>query len=99
MDADLRFALEHCLESDIIQRCLVYIHKVINAKGQRPKTPKNSEPMAPLEVIHLFFFLLTLIASSTYSRTVISYVMYFYGVEIHRSCMHASPHNLMILKC
>lgn len=38
MDADLRFALEHRLESDIIKRCLVYIHKVINAEGQGPKT-------------------------------------------------------------
>lgn len=80
MDADLRFALEHRLESDIIKRCSVYIHKVINAKGQRPKTQKNSEPVAPLEVIHHFFYLhLSLL--STYSCTIISYVMYLYGVE------------------
>lgn len=60
MDADLRFALEGRLESDTAKRGLVYIHKVINAKGQRPKkTPKNSEPMAPLEVIHDFFIFLT----------------------------------------
>lgn len=47
VDADLRFALERHPESDLIRRCVVYIHKVINAKGQRPKTPKT---MAPTEV-------------------------------------------------
>lgn len=59
MDTDLRFALEHRLESDIIQRCMIYIHKVINAKGQKMKTPRNSAPSALLEVTH---YLLELIA-------------------------------------
>lgn len=69
MDADLRFALE----SDIIQHrgCMIYIHKVINAKGQEPKTPGSSGPSAPLEVTHHLLELL-----STCSRTFTSYVTY-----------------------
>lgn len=55
MDADLRFALERRLESDIIRPCVVYVHSIINSKGQRPKMPINSETIAPLEVIHNFF--------------------------------------------
>ncbi|XP_034557459.1 NACHT and WD repeat domain-containing protein 2-like [Notolabrus celidotus] len=41
LDADLRFALENRPDSDIIRRCLVYIHKVINAKGQKLVRSKN----------------------------------------------------------
>lgn len=47
VDADLRFALERRLESDVLRRCVVYVHKVINADGQTPKTAKA---MAPTEV-------------------------------------------------
>lgn len=96
MDADLRFALEHHLESDIIKHCLVYIHKVINAKGQRPKTPKNSEPVAPSEVIHLFFFAFKYLKLYNY---LICNVRVWCWVILNTSCMHASPHNLIVLKC
>ncbi|XP_070686008.1 NACHT and WD repeat domain-containing protein 2-like [Pempheris klunzingeri] len=42
LDADLRSALDSCPGSDIIGRCLVYIHKVINAKGEKGKR-QNSQ--------------------------------------------------------
>ncbi|KAM4627527.1 NACHT and WD repeat domain-containing protein 2 [Polymixia lowei] len=35
LDVDLRFALENCPSNDTVKRCVVYIHKIINAKGQR----------------------------------------------------------------
>ncbi|KAM9359086.1 NACHT and WD repeat domain-containing protein 2 [Symphorus nematophorus] len=44
LDADLRFALDCRPDNDIIKRCLVYVHKVINAKGQREKGEMNSQP-------------------------------------------------------
>uniref|UniRef100_UPI003AB07330 NACHT and WD repeat domain-containing protein 2-like n=1 Tax=Centroberyx gerrardi TaxID=166262 RepID=UPI003AB07330 len=45
LDADLRFALENRPRNDIIRRCLVYVHKIINAKGQREeKEQMNSQP-------------------------------------------------------
>uniref|UniRef100_UPI0037E7F93E NACHT and WD repeat domain-containing protein 2-like n=1 Tax=Semicossyphus pulcher TaxID=241346 RepID=UPI0037E7F93E len=48
LDADLRFALEDRPDSDIIRRCLIYIHKVINAKGLRLMRSKHqSESEAP----------------------------------------------------
>ncbi|XP_068174254.1 NACHT and WD repeat domain-containing protein 2 isoform X2 [Antennarius striatus] len=37
LDVDLRFALENQPKHDIAGRCLVYIHKVINAKGEKEK--------------------------------------------------------------
>ncbi|XP_040901534.1 NACHT and WD repeat domain-containing protein 2 isoform X2 [Toxotes jaculatrix] len=37
LDADLRFALDDHPDNDIIGRCLVYVHKVVNAKGEREK--------------------------------------------------------------
>lgn len=57
MDADLRFALE----SDVIQHhgCMIYVHKVINAKGQEPKIAGSSGPSAPLEVSHHLLELIT----------------------------------------
>lgn len=50
MDTDLRFALER----DVIQHhgCMIYIHKVNNAKGQERKIPGSSGPSVPLEVSH-----------------------------------------------
>ncbi|XP_074535636.1 NACHT and WD repeat domain-containing protein 2 [Halichoeres trimaculatus] len=42
LDSDLRFALENRPDGDIIRRCLVYIHRVINAKGQRLTRSKNA---------------------------------------------------------
>ncbi|CAJ1065607.1 hypothetical protein L3Q82_018869%2C partial [Xyrichtys novacula] len=41
LDEDLRFALEDCPDNVFIKRCLVYIHKVINAQGQRLRRSKN----------------------------------------------------------
>ncbi|XP_044059532.1 NACHT and WD repeat domain-containing protein 2 isoform X2 [Siniperca chuatsi] len=43
LDADLRFALDNRPDNDIIRRCLVYLHKVINAKGEREKRQMNSQ--------------------------------------------------------
>lgn len=43
LDADLRFALDNRPDGDIIRRCLVYIHKVINARGRREKTQVTSQ--------------------------------------------------------
>ncbi|XP_020495629.2 NACHT and WD repeat domain-containing protein 2-like [Labrus bergylta] len=43
LDLDLRFALDNCPDSDIISRCLVYIHKVINANGQRLVRSKKQQ--------------------------------------------------------
>ncbi|XP_022062004.1 NACHT and WD repeat domain-containing protein 2 isoform X2 [Acanthochromis polyacanthus] len=37
LDADLRFALENRPDEDIVRRCLVYVHKVVNARGGREK--------------------------------------------------------------
>ncbi|XP_029374239.1 NACHT and WD repeat domain-containing protein 2 [Echeneis naucrates] len=37
LDTDLRFALDNRPDDDIIRRCLVYVHKVINAKGERER--------------------------------------------------------------
>ncbi|XP_047449629.1 NACHT and WD repeat domain-containing protein 2 isoform X2 [Mugil cephalus] len=41
LDVDLRFALEKCPDEDIAGRCLVYVHKVVNAKGEREKKMTN----------------------------------------------------------
>ncbi|KAM7399395.1 hypothetical protein PAMP_018668 [Pampus punctatissimus] len=43
LDADLRFALEGLPRNDIIRRCLVYIHKVVNAKGEQEKRQTSSK--------------------------------------------------------
>ncbi|XP_070762150.1 NACHT and WD repeat domain-containing protein 2-like, partial [Enoplosus armatus] len=37
LDADLRFALDNRPDDEIIGRCLVYVHKVVNVKGEREK--------------------------------------------------------------
>ncbi|XP_018543414.1 NACHT and WD repeat domain-containing protein 2 [Lates calcarifer] len=43
LDADLRFALETRPDNNIVGRCLVYVHKVVNAKGERQKGQMDSE--------------------------------------------------------
>ncbi|XP_038150830.1 NACHT and WD repeat domain-containing protein 2-like [Cyprinodon tularosa] len=43
LDTDLRFALENCPVQDIANRCMIYVHKVVNADGERGKTQRNSE--------------------------------------------------------
>ncbi|XP_030600712.1 NACHT and WD repeat domain-containing protein 2 [Archocentrus centrarchus] len=37
LDVDLRYALESCPEGDMARRCLIYIHKIINAKREGEK--------------------------------------------------------------
>ncbi|XP_054650206.1 NACHT and WD repeat domain-containing protein 2-like isoform X2 [Dunckerocampus dactyliophorus] len=38
VDGDLRFALDNCSHNDVIRRCLVYVHKVVNPKvGQETR--------------------------------------------------------------
>ncbi|KAM3615708.1 uncharacterized protein V6R79_006549 [Siganus canaliculatus] len=53
LDADLRFALDVGRHDggDITGRCLVYIHKVINAKGEKQKRPMASQPLPQSEVV------------------------------------------------
>ncbi|XP_073337291.1 NACHT and WD repeat domain-containing protein 2 [Pagrus major] len=46
LDADLRFALDNRPDDDIVRRCLVYLHKVVNAKGDREKRQMNSQPQS-----------------------------------------------------
>ncbi|XP_029923260.1 NACHT and WD repeat domain-containing protein 2 isoform X2 [Myripristis murdjan] len=41
LDADLRFSLESCRHADIIGRCLVYVHKIINATGLREEKKQS----------------------------------------------------------
>lgn len=43
LDADLRFALKGHPRNDIIRRCLVYIHEVVNAKGEQEKGQMSSK--------------------------------------------------------
>ncbi|KAF3692862.1 NACHT and WD repeat domain-containing protein 2 [Channa argus] len=43
LDSDLRFALDDCPHNDIAGRCLVYVHKVVNAKREREKEEINSQ--------------------------------------------------------
>lgn len=50
LDADLRFALDNCPSDDIIGRCLVYVHKVVNANGDREGRQMNPQPQS--EVIY-----------------------------------------------
>ncbi|XP_028321589.1 NACHT and WD repeat domain-containing protein 2 isoform X2 [Gouania willdenowi] len=42
LDVDLRFALNDTPEERLAGRCLVYIHKVVNAKGERQKLLRKS---------------------------------------------------------
>ncbi|XP_021170406.2 LOW QUALITY PROTEIN: NACHT and WD repeat domain-containing protein 2 [Fundulus heteroclitus] len=42
LDADLRFALESGSVEDILNRCVIYVHKVANADGERGKAQRNS---------------------------------------------------------
>ncbi|XP_062275307.1 NACHT and WD repeat domain-containing protein 2-like [Scomber scombrus] len=51
LDADLRFALEDRPRNDIIRRCIVYVHTVINAKGEQVKGQMSSklEPQSEAE--------------------------------------------------
>lgn len=58
LDADLRFALETRPDNNIVGRCLVYVHKVVNAKGERQKGQMDSELQPQSEVrafIHLLY--------------------------------------------
>lgn len=50
LDADLHYALESCPENDIGRRCLVYVHKIINAKAERQKGPVKIQLQSKLEV-------------------------------------------------
>ncbi|XP_023206508.1 NACHT and WD repeat domain-containing protein 2-like isoform X1 [Xiphophorus maculatus] len=43
LDSDLRFALENCPVLDIINRCMIYVHKVVNADGERGKQQRNTK--------------------------------------------------------
>lgn len=52
MDADLRFALENRPVNDIVGRCLVYVHKVVNAKGEKEKVEMNLQ--SEVTFIHHF---------------------------------------------
>ncbi|XP_041797238.1 NACHT and WD repeat domain-containing protein 2 isoform X2 [Chelmon rostratus] len=47
LDADLRFALDSHPDNDIMGRCLVYIHRVVNAEGE--KRQMNSPPQPESE--------------------------------------------------
>lgn len=49
LDADLRFALDTRPDNEIIRRCLVYVHKVINAKGEIKKSCMKSPPQQQSE--------------------------------------------------
>ncbi|XP_034405001.1 NACHT and WD repeat domain-containing protein 2 [Cyclopterus lumpus] len=49
LDADLRFALDNRPPDDIIRRCLVYVHRVIDAKGEREKGLMKSQLQPPSE--------------------------------------------------
>lgn len=53
LDADLRFALDNRPSDDIIRRCLVYVHKVVNAKGDREGRQMHPQPQS--EVIYYLF--------------------------------------------
>lgn len=48
LDADLRFALD-IPDEDITRRCLVYVHKVVNARGEREKREMNLQLQPKLE--------------------------------------------------
>ncbi|KAK2847136.1 hypothetical protein Q5P01_010135 [Channa striata] len=50
LDADLRFSLDDCSYDDIARRCLVYVHKVVNAIGEREKDEINSQLQLPSQV-------------------------------------------------
>lgn len=58
LDADLRFALDNPRDKDIARHCLVYVHKVVNAKGEREKGKINSQlqllSQSEVKVIHHF---------------------------------------------
>ncbi|XP_029302325.1 NACHT and WD repeat domain-containing protein 2 [Cottoperca gobio] len=49
LDADLRFALDNRPDNDIIRRCLVYVQRVINAKGELEKRQMTSQPQPQSE--------------------------------------------------
>ncbi|KAM9318052.1 NACHT and WD repeat domain-containing protein 2 isoform 1-T2 [Pholidichthys leucotaenia] len=50
LDADLHYALDNCPEKDIIKQCVVYVHKIINAKGDRGKGQLNLQLQQKSEV-------------------------------------------------
>lgn len=54
LDADLRFALDSHPDNDIMGRCLVYIHKVVNAEGEKRQMNSPSQPQSEARVIHHF---------------------------------------------
>ncbi|XP_075956683.1 NACHT and WD repeat domain-containing protein 2 [Anarhichas minor] len=43
LDADLRFALDNRPRNDFIRRCLVYVHRVSDAKGETEKRQRKSQ--------------------------------------------------------
>ncbi|XP_026231645.1 NACHT and WD repeat domain-containing protein 2 isoform X1 [Anabas testudineus] len=49
LDADLRFALGNPGDRDIAKRCLIYIHKVVNAKGERGRGEEKEEVKSHLQ--------------------------------------------------
>uniref|UniRef100_A0A087XAM0 NACHT domain-containing protein n=1 Tax=Poecilia formosa TaxID=48698 RepID=A0A087XAM0_POEFO len=51
LDSDLRFALENCPVLDIINRCMIYVHKVVNADGERGRQQRNSELQPALKTV------------------------------------------------
>ncbi|XP_042342285.1 NACHT and WD repeat domain-containing protein 2 [Plectropomus leopardus] len=46
LDADLRFALDSCPDKGAIRRCLIYIHRVLNAKSTREKMKSQPVPQS-----------------------------------------------------
>ncbi|XP_054457796.1 NACHT and WD repeat domain-containing protein 2 [Anoplopoma fimbria] len=50
LDADLRFALDNRPPHDIIRRCLVYFHRVIDANGEKEKRQMKSQLQPQSEV-------------------------------------------------
>ncbi|XP_033486657.2 NACHT and WD repeat domain-containing protein 2 isoform X2 [Epinephelus lanceolatus] len=53
LDADLRFALDSRPGSDVIRRCLVYVHKVINATGEREMMKAQLQPQPEAATVDL----------------------------------------------
>lgn len=54
LDVDLRYALESCPERDMAGRCLIYLHKIINAKGEGDKGHVKKQLQLRLKVKTLF---------------------------------------------
>ncbi|KAF7662148.1 hypothetical protein LDENG_00243790 [Lucifuga dentata] len=50
LDTDLRFALQNHPHDDIIRRCLVYVHKVVNPKHQRESKQAATSDQGPVRM-------------------------------------------------